>query len=348
MRAIGTLPHENQARRLAHYLTSQGIISSCEVSFNPSNGQMSYQIWIHDEDKIPQASVILAAFEQNPSDPKFETQVVEEPLPVVDEELPPAPPPHRFGTHLTTFLLSLCVFIFFLNTVQEIPLREEKPSQQTLLMTPIQAALLYDLPPDLEGHLQTLDKTPYWRGLYDWVVLKIKGADTSLGQGPLFSRIRQGEIWRLFTPCVLHYDLLHILFNMLWLWYLGRPIEQRIGPWRTLLLTLIAGIGSNTIQYLMSGPFFIGYSGIVTALAGFIWMRERIAPWEGYPLNRGTILFLLFFIGAIFVLQVVAFCIQIFTAHNFAPNIANTAHIAGALIGAALARSSYFAQRMKT
>ena len=96
----------------------------------------------------------------------------------------------------------------------------------------------------------------------------------------------------------------------------------------------------------MSGPLFIGYSGIVTALAGFIWMRERIAPWEGYPLNKGTILFLLFFVGAIFALQVVAFCIQIFSHYNFAPNIANTAHIAGALIGAYLARFPFFAQRV--
>ena len=76
-------------------------------------------------------------------------------------------------------------------------------------------------------------------------------------------------------------------------------------------------------------------------------MREREAPWEGYPLNRATILFLLFFIGAIFVLQVVAFLIQIFSSYNFAPNIANTAHIAGAVIGAILAKSRFFAQRVK-
>jgi GlpG protein len=133
---------------------------------------------------------------------------------------------------------------------------------------------------------------------------------------------------------------------MLWLWYLGRPIEERIGPWRTLLLTLAAGIGPNIAQYLISGPFFIGYSGIVMALAGFIWMRERIAPWEGYPLNKGTVLFLLLFIAAIFILQVVAFFIQIFTSSHFTPQIANTAHIMGGLIGALLARSTFFAQRV--
>ncbi len=83
------------------------------------------------------------------------------------------------------------------------------------------------------------------------------------------------------------------------------------------------------------------------ALAGFIWMREKIAPWEGYPLNRATILFLLIFIGAMFALQLSSFFIQVFTTLEFAPNIANTAHIAGALIGALLGRFSYFAQRVK-
>lgn len=374
MRVVGTLTNENQARRLCQYLTSQSISNKCEVSFDPANGHMSYQVWIHDEDQIVEAGKIFDEFQERPFDSKFDTQIVEpEESDSIEEEVeePPKPPLRQFKTHITHFLLSLCALIFFLNTLEEIPLRKEGLSEETFLMTPIQTLFMYDLPPafeqlektiekyeltdrkldgippEVKAELESLQKTPYWRGIYDWIVRKIKGEDTSIDQGPLFLRIRQGELWRLFTPCILHYDLLHILFNMLWLWYLGRPIEQRIGPMRTLLLTLIAGIGANTIQYMMSGPFFLGYSGIVTALAGFIWMRERIAPWEGYPLNRATILFLLFFIGAIFALQVASFFIQIFSNYNFAPNIANTAHIAGAIIGALLARLHFFAQRVR-
>ena len=101
-----------------------------------------------------------------------------------------------------------------------------------------------------------------------------------------FEKIRQGEVWRLFTPCLLHFDFLHILFNMAWLWILGKQIEERI-HWKKLgLLILIVGIVSNTAQYLVSGPSFLGFSGIVVGMAGFIWMRQRNAPWEGYPLSR--------------------------------------------------------------
>lgn len=374
MRVIGTLSHENHARRFSHYLASIGIANTCEVSFDSTHGTMAYQLWIHDEDRINEASAELKEFEKNPTDPKFDAPVIVAPEPELspdEDEIPiDQPAPHRFKTHLTNFLIALCCFVFFLNTLQEIPLRKEGLSEKTMLLTPLQNLLMYDsppafeklgklvekyelknqkvedIPPEIKSEIEIATQSSYWRGVYDWVVKKIKGEDPSIGEGPLFAKIREGEVWRLISPVVLHSDLLHILFNMLWLWFLGRPIEQRIGPFRTLLLSLIVGIGSNTIQYLMSGPFFIGYSGIVTGLAGFIWMRERVASWEGYPLNKATILFLLFFIAAIFVLQVVAFGIQIFTSHNFAPNIANTAHIAGAVIGAILGRYHFFAQRV--
>ncbi len=87
---------------------------------------------------------------------------------------------------------------------------------------------------------------------------------------------------------------------MIWLWVLGRPIEQRIGFSRTLVLTLSS---RDRIQYAPifdERPPLSRLFGIVMGLAGFIWMREKVAPWEGYPLNRATVLFLLLFIGAIF------------------------------------------------
>jgi GlpG protein len=365
---VGTIAHENEARRLAHYLTSQSIANSCEVSFDPTFGHMSYQIWVHDEDKIAQATEIFTAFQQDPSNSRFDAPIIEEPEPNLEPEPTDNPIPHRYKPRLTHFFIALCVLLFFLDTLQEIPLRKEGLSEETFMMTPIQALFVIDLPPAIDKLEKVIEKyenkpveglplevkeaiaqannSPFWRGVYDWVVLKIQGKDTSLAEGPLFYRIRQGQIWRFFTPCLLHAGILHILFNMLWLWYLGRPIEQRIGPLRTLVLTLTTGMGANVIQYLVSGPLFIGYSGIIAGLAGFIWMREKIAPWEGYPLNKATIWFLLLFLLAIFGLQVIAFFIQIFSNYNFAPNIANTAHIMGAVIGAFLARSSFFAQRV--
>lgn len=330
------MTHENHARRLVNFLTKEGIESRCEVSFDPQNGHMNYQIWIQDEDRIDEASAIFAEFEKDPTNRKFDAPEPEpEPEETVIDEPAEDKPTHRFKTHLTHFLIFLCTLIFFLTYMQAL---DQKNKNAVDLLVPVQADLMYDLP----------SGKPYWQGFYGWLVAKLKGESPVSVEGPLFGKIREGEIWRLVTPCILHKDILHILFNMLWLWYLGRPIEQRIGPFRMLLFSLIVAALTNTLQYLMSGPYFVGYSGVVMGLAGFIWMRERIAPWEGYPLNRSTILFLLIFVFAILGLQIFSFFIETFTKHAFAPNIANTAHIAGAIIGAILGRFHFFAQRIKS
>lgn len=376
MRLIGTLANENSARRIASYLKQKGVDSNCEISFDVNTGQMSYQLWIFDEDKIASAAADFERFQREPSNAEFDAPVAlrmeeEDPTPK-DEEVVESRGMAGKKTPLTFAFLMLCTLIFLYNGIQQIPMREEG-LQNVFLMTPVQAALLYDVPPaidaleeiieqhpivpgqkvknlapEVQARLQEIENIPFWRGIYDWILLKATGKDTLSAEGPLFLKIRQGEVWRLFSPCVLHVEFLHILFNMIWLWVLGRPIEQRIGFAKTGMLTLVAGVSSNTIQYLVSGPFFIGYSGIVMALAGFIWMRERIAPWEGYPLNQTTVLFLILFVGSMFALTFASFFLQLFTSVAFAPNIANTAHIVGALIGAFLGRFSFFAQRATT
>ncbi len=198
------------------------------------------------------------------------------------------------------------------------------------------------LPETAKEAYQKIDSIPVWTGLYG-IVLDWPKTKQDL-DAPMFVKLREGEVWRLFTPCLMHGGFLHILFNMLWLWMLGRQIEERIKKWQYLSITIIIGIVSNTLQYLMSGPLFIGYSGIVCGLAGFIWMRQKRAPWEGYPLQRGTIIFLGIFIFGMLALQVASFLLLRFNIQNFPMNIANTAHIAGALTGIVLGRIPIFSK----
>lgn len=370
MRLIGTVQNENEARRLVAFLKRKGIEINCDISFDANTGHMSYQIWVHDEDRIEEAQTEFDQFMKQPLDsvydvPNAEPIVDEQDTVIKEEEILP----RKMRAPFTTLIIVLCSFIFMLNLLEENP--EGDLSKTTFFMTPIQTLLLFDLPPaiellgkivekyqispdqkvetlspEIQSEIQQLERIPVWKGAYDWFLLKIKGKDTSLAEGPMFQKISQGEVWRLFSPAVLHTDFLHILFNMIWVWVLCRPIEQRIGIFRLVILTLIAGIGSNVAQYLMSGPFFIGYSGVVMGLAGFTWMRERIAPWEGYPLANSTMIFLLLFVGGIFLVQAVSFVLQIFTDIQFSPNIANTAHIAGAVIGALLGKLSFFSERV--
>jgi GlpG protein len=210
-------------------------------------------------------------------------------------------------------------------------------------------ALLYpnELPKEGVFLLKQFFATPFWQGVYDPIVSWLTGKNDwhrNL-EAPLFEKIREGQIWRLFTPCLLHANILHILFNMMWLIVLGQQIEEKIGSGRYIVFIVIAAIVSNTAQYLMSGSNFIGFSGVICAMIVFIWARQRKAAWEGYQLERSTILFVTVFVLGMLAIQATSFFMEINGLSPLSAGIANTAHIAGAFTGYLLAQAKLFAWR---
>ena len=200
-----------------------------------------------------------------------------------------------------------------------------------------------DLPPEGIYLLQEFEKTPYWKGYYDIFLAYMKKTKPNLApDAPLFEKIHEGEFWRVFSPALLHYDIFHILFNMIWLVILGKQIEQRLGVVKYIIFILITGIFSNTAQYLMGGSNFLGFSGILCAMLTFIWARQRAAAWEGYFLQPSTMGFMAFFILIMFFLQFSSFFIELYWNQVLSPGIANTAHLSGALCGYLLGKLNIF------
>ena len=99
------------------------------------------------------------------------------------------------------------------------------------------------------------------------------------------SEFLSGQIWRVFTPIFLHFHNFHILFNMYWLHNLGSQIEKIKGAKFFISFVLIIALVSNLTQFFFNGPAFGGMSGVVYGLFGYVWIKTRLDPADGFQLD---------------------------------------------------------------
>jgi GlpG protein len=332
-------------------------------------GFESYEKYLED----PNDPLFLESTDEIPSlfgiQDKIETP--SEPIPIFGAPKRLAKPkPIGF---FTLYIIIGCTLIFFFSVFNQRPYESIplKLPYIPLFASPVNKALMYDYPHAYEiidkivnaygfEKLQNVNElpqeatylldqyynTPIWTGLYDKIVAHLlHDTKEPYFNAPMFEKIKDGEVWRLFTPALLHYDLLHLFFNLIWFLILGRQMEERLGTSRFIIFVLLAGIFSNTCQYLMSGFDFIGISGVVMAMITFIWFRQKKAVWEGYQLLPMTMGFITIFILALLVMQTLSFILEIQGSAPFTSHIANTAHLSGAFIGYIFSKGSLFARK---
>ena len=99
----------------------------------------------------------------------------------------------------------------------------------------------------------------------------------------LSATLASGQVWRLFTPDFLHFSWTHIIFNSVMLWFLGSQIEWFDGRTRLVVLFIVTSLVSNGLQYMVSGPFFGGLSGVVYGILGYCWLSQRTLPRFQFP-----------------------------------------------------------------
>ena len=137
--------------------------------------------------------------------------------------------------------------------------------------------------------------------------------------------------WTLLTYCFSHYDVLHILFNMLWFYWMGRIFLEFFTPKQLSGLYIIGGIGGALLYVLAynllpalahAHSYLIGASASVIAIvvAAAVYMPD-------YRIG-------LLFLGQVALkwvaLVMVLLSVLSITGSNAGGNIA---HVGGALIG---------------
>jgi len=294
MRPIGEIADEQQAKLFGDYLYVRGI----ENEVDEDGGE--WTIWVYDDDQLSTASAELEAFLANPDARKYRKAHA------------------RAGG------------------MREREAEEDQRARKRQV----------DVRTEIFGR-QFVAAPHLTYGLMGLCVVVFILLETEMGKGlrqalsitaiiregpmikwnPGVPEVLNGEVWRLFSPAFLHFGILHILFNMMWLHRLGGEFERRLGTGWFALFLLVAAVVSNVAQFWVNlppvfeyGPQFGGMSGVVYGLAGHAWMRGRRDPRAGIELDESTFMFLMIWFFLCFL--------------PFMP-IANTAHAAGLLVGLA-------------
>lgn len=141
--------------------------------------------------------------------------------------------------------------------------------------------------------------------------------------------------WTLVTYMFAHYNLFHILFNMLWLYWLGRIFMEYFSAKHLTGLYLLGGWGGAALYLLAYNtlPYFVGSNGfLLGASASVIAIVVATAVYS--PDYKVGLLFL----GEVSIkwIALVTVAIALFSLDSANPGD-SIAHIGGAIVGALFA-----------
>jgi membrane associated rhomboid family serine protease len=140
------------------------------------------------------------------------------------------------------------------------------------------------------------------------------------------------RVWTaVLTSIFLHGSVMHLAFNMLFLWIFGNNIEDRLGPLKFVVFYLVGGIVA-TLAHIAAAPSditpVIGASGAIAAVMGayLIWFPK---------VRVNTLVFFLIVPIPAWLMLGVWFVTQFFTNPN--AGVAWVAHVGGFVFGAIVA-----------
>ena len=255
MRSAGTIRDKLHARRFADFLLTRGIHTRLD------GGGEGFTVWVVEEDRLAEVRAELPRFLAEPDEPRYSVAREAEALRTQARQLevsrqppPPAavvPAAARVGLMATPLALAIVVLCVLVAVYTQFAALETPP------LTRMSIATVTRIDAGRIG----------WNGLEE---------------------VAAGEVWRLLTPCFVHFGVLHLGFNMMWMLDVGRQIEAALGTLALAAMVLIFGVASNYGQYAVSGPYFGGMSGVIFGLVGFVLVMSRFAPTSGLVMSNAN------------------------------------------------------------
>lgn len=273
MRMIGTVASEAHAQRFSDHLLTQKIDAHIE-----EGARGDWQVWVEHDDELDRAKEELTAFVQAPDDPRYDNARAIANRARRDKEKAAERRKRNYTdvrtsaawTGLQRYSTPLAVILIFASVLVSV------------------LSGFGDIHKPLTRWIVTEDNV-----LRMWVADEAgqpppDDAVASYDRYGMFGRLAEGQVWRLVTPMFGHFDVFHLLFNMMWLWRLGQVIEGVKGSIKFGLLVLAVAVVSDLSQalWVMYIPwedgfgFSLGMSGVNAGLFGYAWMKHKLQPYE--------------------------------------------------------------------
>ena len=296
MREIGSIAREKDARALADYLLTLDISTKLAPKADGSTA-----VWVHREDRVPEARKVLEEFARDPADPRY--QSASQAAKALRKQAEQADAEFRGNVRE-------------MREIWDAPIHKRAP----LTVALIAASILVALGTDLGEKRSAVERLTF-------SVQSIDPDGFEVDHG--FENIRRGEVWRIVSPIFVHFGLPHLFFNMLALMMFGDLIEVKKKTWRLALIVAVAAVAGNVGQYFGEGGNFGGMSGVDFALAGYLWVKGHADPEDGLALDpRNAALMIVWLL-----LGVIASRVDSGEMLKTVPRMANLAHGVGLAVG---------------
>lgn len=145
--------------------------------------------------------------------------------------------------------------------------------------------------------------------------------------------IWEGAYWAYITSCFVHSDIIHLIFNIYWLFMLGDTLETEIGSLKLLIIVIATAIITSGFQFLFSEDTGCGFSGVLYCFVGLMWGLKKKYPSFQVLLSKQLYISFLVWLVLCWILTLTDVW-----------SMGNAAHISGLVLGIVL--SKLFLHRM--